>query len=91
MLRLYKMSDSTVFKQKDTGLATSLRYFRAPVMQASHSISVKNALIQILKGCIKRLKLVGNREFFNLLTTPELLSTVEELLPEHRERLYPST
>ena len=29
--------------------------------------------------------------FFNLLTSPELLSTVEELLPEHRERLYPPT
>jgi len=26
-----------------------------------------------------------------LLTSPELLSTVEELLPEHRERLYPPT
>jgi len=61
MLRLYKMSDSTVFKQKETGLGTSFRYFRAPVIQASHSSSVKNALIQILKGCIKRLKLVGNQ------------------------------
>jgi len=30
-------------------------------MQASHSISVKNVLIQTLKGCIKRLKLVGNQ------------------------------
>tara|TARA_R110002072_G_C7916970_1_gene530756 strand:+ start:110 stop:1498 length:1389 start_codon:yes stop_codon:yes gene_type:complete len=29
--------------------------------------------------------------FFNLLTSPELLSTVEELLPEHRERLFPPT
>lgn len=29
--------------------------------------------------------------FFNLLTSPELLSAVEELLPEHRERLYPPT
>jgi len=35
MLRLYKMSDSTVFKQKETGLATSLRYFRTPVMQGA--------------------------------------------------------
>ena len=61
MLRLYKMPDSTVFKQKDTGLATSLRYFRASVMQASHSISVKNVLIQTLKACIKRLKLVDNQ------------------------------
>ena len=28
--------------------------------------------------------------FFNLLTGPELLQDVEELLPEHRERLFPS-
>lgn len=29
--------------------------------------------------------------FFNILTSPELLSTVEALLPEHRERLFPPT
>lgn len=29
--------------------------------------------------------------FFNLLTGSELLSTVESLLPEHRERLFPPT
>lgn len=29
--------------------------------------------------------------FFNLLTSPQLLSSVESLLPEHRERLYPPT
>jgi hypothetical protein len=29
--------------------------------------------------------------FFNLLTSAELVDTVEELLPEHRERLYPPT
>ena len=29
--------------------------------------------------------------FFNLLTSPELLSIVEEQLPGHRERLYPPT
>ncbi len=29
--------------------------------------------------------------FFNLLTSPELLDTVESLPPEHRERLYPPT
>lgn len=29
--------------------------------------------------------------FFNLLTGPELLDTVESLLPEHRERLFPPT
>lgn len=29
--------------------------------------------------------------FFNLLTGPELLEDLEELLPEHRERLFPPT
>jgi len=28
-------------------------------------------------------------EFFNMLTSPELLDQVENLLPDHRERLYP--
>ena len=30
-------------------------------------------------------------EFFNVLTSPQLLQTTEALLPEHRERLYPPT
>ncbi len=30
-------------------------------------------------------------EFFNVLTSEELLQTTEALLPEHRERLYPPT
>jgi hypothetical protein len=30
-------------------------------------------------------------EFFNILTSPELLDTTEALVPEHRERLYPPT
>lgn len=30
-------------------------------------------------------------DFFNLLTSDELLSVIESLLPEHRERLYPPT
>ena len=30
-------------------------------------------------------------EFFNVLTSPELLQTTEALLPEHRERLDPPT
>ncbi len=29
--------------------------------------------------------------FFNQLTSPELLDTLEGQLPEHRERLYPPT
>lgn len=30
-------------------------------------------------------------EFFNVLTSPELIETTEALLPKHRERLYPPT
>lgn len=30
-------------------------------------------------------------EFFNVLTSPELIETTERLMPEHRERLYPPT
>lgn len=30
-------------------------------------------------------------DFFNVLTSPELLDTVESLLPPHRERLFPPT
>jgi len=30
-------------------------------------------------------------DFFNMLTSPELLDQVEVLLPDHRERLYPPT
>lgn len=30
-------------------------------------------------------------DFFNILTSPELIATTEALLPEHRERLYPPT
>lgn len=33
----------------------------------------------------------NHHRFFNLLTSDTLLSKVEELLPEHRERLYPPT
>lgn len=34
---------------------------------------------------------VDANRFFNLLTGPELLETVEATLPEHRERRYPPT
>lgn len=30
-------------------------------------------------------------DFFNILTSPELIATTEAPLPEHRERLYPPT
>ena len=46
----------------------------------------------------QRRKSIGRRgrstqavEFFNVLTSPQLLQTSEALLPEHRERLYPPT
>ena len=32
-----------------------------------------------------------SHRYFNLLTSDALLDTVEELLPRHRERLYPPT
>jgi hypothetical protein len=32
-----------------------------------------------------------SHQFFNLLTRDDLLNKVEELLPLHRERLYPPT
>jgi len=47
MLRLYKMSDSTVFKQKDTGLGTSLRYFRAPEFSWLFILIPQNAFLVI--------------------------------------------
>ena len=46
----------------------------------------------------QRRKSIGSRarstqavEFFNVLTSPQLLQTSQALLPEHRERLYPPT
>ena len=39
----------------------------------------------------RRAKAAQAVEFFNVLTSPELLQTTEALLPEHRERLYPPT
>jgi len=36
-------------------------------------------------------QIVDANRFFNLLTGPELLETVEATLPEHRERRYPPT
>lgn len=39
----------------------------------------------------RQAKATGAVEFFNILTSPQLLQTTEALLPEHRERLYPPT
>lgn len=42
--------------------------------------------------CIKKhTQAIDTYSFFNLLTSPKLLSTVESLLPEHRERKFPPT
>ena len=39
----------------------------------------------------KVMREVGSNHFFNLLTSPDLLETVETSLPEYRERHYPPT
>ena len=39
----------------------------------------------------RRAKATQTVEFFNVLTSAQLLQTTEALLPEHRERLYPPT
>jgi len=39
----------------------------------------------------RRAKSTQAVDFFNVLTSPELLETTEALLPKHRERLYPPT
>ena len=39
----------------------------------------------------RRARQVGSMDFFNLITGPELLGTVEALLPEYRERKFPPT
>lgn len=55
-------------------------------------MSISNKLAQLQQHRIR--KYANNSDsydFFNLLTSPQLLTTVEDLLPEHRERLYPPT
>ena len=53
--------------------------------------NVQSALHQRRSSIQRRAKSTEAVEFFNLLTSPELLQTTEALLPEHRERLYPPT
>lgn len=38
-----------------------------------------------------QVQIVGALDFFNLLTSPQLLEVLEALLPEYRERKYPPT
>ena len=51
----------------------------------------RSVLHQRRSNIDRRAKSTQTVEFFNLLTSPELLKTTEALLPEHRERLYPPT
>ena len=52
---------------------------------------VQSELHQRRSKIKRRAKSTETVEFFNLLTSPQLLETTEALLPEHRERLYPPT
>ena len=53
---------------------------------------INNKLVQCEQQRIQHyVQNSGAYRFFNLLTGPELLTTVEALLPEHRERLFPPT
>src|SRR5664279_81769 len=53
--------------------------------------TARNALHQRQTRIGRQAKATQAVEFFNVLTSPELLATTEALLPEHRERLYPPT
>ena len=53
--------------------------------------NAQNVLHQRQTRIGRRAKAAQAVEFFNLLTSPQLLQTTEALLPEHRERLYPPT
>jgi hypothetical protein len=53
--------------------------------------NARNVLHQRRTRIARQAKATQAVEFFNVLTSPELLETTEALLPEHRERLYPPT
>ena len=53
--------------------------------------NARSALHQRRSSIGRRARATVAVEFFNVLTSPELLATTEALLPEHRERLYPPT
>ena len=53
--------------------------------------NVRSVLHQRASSIGRRTKATQAVEFFNVLTSSELLQTTEALLPEHRERLYPPT
>ena len=52
---------------------------------------VQSGLHQRRSSIRRRARSTQAVEYFNLLTSPELLQATEALLPEHRERLYPPT
>ena len=53
--------------------------------------NARNALHQRQTRIGRQAKATQAVEFFNVLTSPQLLQTTEALLPEHRERLYSPT
>jgi len=53
--------------------------------------NAKSVLHQRRSSIGRRAQATQAVEFFNVLTSPQLLQTTEALLPEHRERLYPPT
>ena len=53
--------------------------------------NARNVLHQRRTRIGRQAKATQAVEFFNVLTSPQLLNTTEALLPEHRERLYPPT
>src|SRR2546428_8693534 len=53
--------------------------------------NARNALHQRQTRIGRQAKATQAVEFFNVLTSPQLLEATEALLPEHRERLYPPT
>ena len=51
-----------------------------------------NRIHKNLQRCIKsQTSQVDTLSFFNLLTSPELFSTIEALQPDYRERKFPPT
>ena len=53
--------------------------------------NTQNGVHQRRVAIVRRAKATQAVEFFNVLTSPQLLETTESVLPEHRERLYPPT
>ena len=53
--------------------------------------NARNVLHQRQTRIERQARTTQTVEFFNVLTSPELLQMTEALLPEHRERLYPPT